>query len=289
MRSLIRKATAIAAASLGTALLSLCLSINPVLLPVAVAQPPSGNGPPRGPVNRPPDPRVEQRTYHFDATGEDLPYALFVSSKVMADVPAPLIVALHGLGGDANSLLRGNALDLADAGGYIVVGPMGYNSGGWYGSPVIVIGGGEVEPPNLAELSEQDVLNVLAMIREEFDIDDSRTYLMGHSMGGAGALFLGSKYVSEWAAVASIAPAAFRMQQNAASLLQPYKEANVPVIVIQGDRDTAVPVANTRTWIEAMDELDMIYKYVELGGGDHGTVINDGMPDIFEFFGALSK
>ena len=79
------------------------------------------------------------------------------------------------------------------------------------------------------------------------------------------------------------------MQQNAASLLQPYKEANVPVIVIQGDRDTAVPVANTRTWIEAMDELDMIYKYVELGGGDHGTVINDGMPDIFEFFAALSK
>ncbi len=43
-----------------------------------------------------------------------------------------------------------------------------------------------------------------------FSVDDKR-YLMGHSMGGAGALFLGPKHVDQWAAVASMAPAAFLM------------------------------------------------------------------------------
>ena len=28
-------------------------------------------------------------------------------------------------------------------------------------------------------------MNVLAMVRKEFNVDDNRTYLMGHSMGGA--------------------------------------------------------------------------------------------------------
>jgi hypothetical protein len=59
------------------------------------------------------------------------------------------------------------------------------------------------EPPNLAELSEKDVMNVLGIVRNEFTVDDKHTYLMGHSMGGAGALFPGPKYVDQWAAVAS--------------------------------------------------------------------------------------
>jgi hypothetical protein len=41
-----------------------------LLLPIAFAQQP-GQG--RGPINRPPDARVQQRTYHFQDTNEDLP------------------------------------------------------------------------------------------------------------------------------------------------------------------------------------------------------------------------
>src|SRR5205823_11075529 len=70
-------------------------------------------------------------------------------------------------------------------------------------------GGGQDAPPNLAELSEKDVLNVLALVRKEFTIDDKRIYLMGHSMGGAGAWHLGTKYPNLWAGLAPIAPAAF--------------------------------------------------------------------------------
>src|SRR5262245_956374 len=81
------------------------------------------------------DPRVQQRTYAFKDTNEEMPYAVFVSSKVSKDKKAPLIVALHGLGGNQNTMMGKNALDLAEEGGYIVLGVMGYNSSGWYGAP----------------------------------------------------------------------------------------------------------------------------------------------------------
>jgi predicted esterase len=253
----------------------------------------------RGGINRPPDPRVQQRTYHFQETNEDLPYAVFVSSKVTKDKKSPLIIALHGLGGDQNSLMRGNALDLAEEGGYILVGPMGYNPRGWYGTPAGTPRAGRGgapkgkgapvnDPPNLRELSEKDVLNVLEIVRKEFNVDDSRTYLMGHSMGGAGTLYLGSKYASNWAAIAAIAPAAFAMQANSAALLSPIKDT-MPVMVTQGDADTAVPVKNTRAWIETMKELKMNYSYVELPGEDHGSIIAKGMPSIFAFFAEHTK
>ena len=156
---------------------------------------------------------------------------MFVSSKVSKDKKNPLIIALHGLGGDQNTMLRGAALDLAEEGGYILVGPMGYNQRGWYGVPrgtgprpgaaappnasgapnsappprPVTCGGGE-DPPNLRELSEQDVLNVLGLVQKEFTVDARRTYLMGHSMGGAGTFHLGVKHPEKWAALAATRP-----------------------------------------------------------------------------------
>lgn len=249
---------------------------------------PAPNGPPPGPIKIDPDARVQQRIYRFKDTNEELAYTVFVSSKVRKDKPAPLIVALHGYGGDSNFIVRGRLIDLAEEGGYIVVGPMGYNTMGWYGSPVIVVGGGPVEPANLTELSEKDVLSVLDMARKEFNVDPNRTYLMGHSMGGAGALFLGRKYASQWAAVAAIAPAAFMMQPMEKDILAGMQKAHVPVMITQGDADTVVPPTNTRTWAAAMDELKMPHEYIEMAGRDHGSIIGDSMPDIFRFFWPLT-
>ena len=259
--------------------------------PSAGGAPGRGRGP--GPV-RQPDPRVQQRTYHFADADEDMPYALYVSSKVTKAKAAPLIVALHGMGGDHNSLLRGNAIDLAE-GGYILVGPMGYNPQGWFGSPVIRPrrggpGGQQAanDPPNLRELSEKDVMNVLDLVRKEFNVDPQRTYLMGHSMGGAGTLFLGPKYASNWAAIAAMAPAAFAMLPTAADLLAPIK-SSMPVLLLQGDADNVVPPDYARRWAAAMKDLNMNYKYVEMPGEDHGSIIAKSMPEIFRYFGEQSK
>src|SRR5580698_5372565 len=280
-----------AIASLGVGLF---LGYTLLPTPFAYGQPPKGGAPKAG-APKAPDPRVQQRKYHFADTNEDLPYALFVSSKVTKDKKAPLIVALHGVFGDGNSLLRGSALDLAEEGGYILVGPMGYNPQGWFGSPIITPrrggpGGDQAsdDPPNLRELSEKDVMNVLDIVRKEFNVDPHRTYLMGHSMGGAGTLFLGPKYASNWAAIAAMAPAAFTMLPTATDLLTPIK-STMPILLLQGDADNVVPPDYARRWAAVMKDLNMNYKYVEMPGEDHGTIIAKSMPEIFRYFGEHSK
>jgi predicted peptidase len=197
--------------------------------------------------------------------------------------------------------MRGNLLDLAEGGGYIVFAPAGYKPRGWYGIPWTIAPPPSAapkaapkadpaatnDPPNLSELAEKDAMNLLAMARKDFNVDERRTYLMGHSMGGAGTLYLGSKYASNWAAIAAIAPAARRMEANMQPVLTPLKA--MPLIVIQGDADTAVPVENTRKWIAAMKDMKMNYKYDEIPEGTHGSVIATGMPDIFAFFNSHTK
>jgi len=198
-----------------------------------------------------------------------------------------------------------------------MVGPMGYNSGGWYGAPARS-GGGRggrrgatgapppgapqrqaagraaapppaggtaiTDPAKLHEASEKDVMNVLDMIRGEYNVDENRTYLMGHSMGGAGTFHLGVKYASNWAAIAAIAPAAFALEPDMLSEIP-----EMPVIIVQGDADTLVPVENTRRWADKLEELEMMHEYHEIAGGDHGNVISIGMPDILAFFDRHSR
>jgi hypothetical protein len=53
------------------------------------------------------------------------------------------------------------------------------------------------------------------------------------------------------------------------------------VFVVVGDRDGLTSTA--REWVQTMKDLKMKYKYIELGGADHGSVIGQAMPDIFAF------
>lgn len=326
---------------LRVAALAFCVQLVGPHAPAALAQQPDAQAPApaagrggRGAI--PVDPRVQIREHLFADTKENIPYAVFVSSKVRRDTKAPLVIALHGLGGTHTSLLRGNALDLAEEGGYILVGPMGYNPRGWYGVPATGRGGrgrgagapnatgappaappaapqaappaspgganppaaapqgraggrggapgGQNDPPNLRELSEKDVLNVLELVREEFNVDERRTYLMGHSMGGAGTFHMGVKHAGNWAAIAAIAPAAFGMDPKSITTVP-----GMPVIIVHGDMDTVVPPSQGRAWAEVLKSANMTHEYMEVAGGDHGNVITIGMPNIFAFFGKHSR
>ena len=312
--------------------------------PAPAAAPQAGQRGGRGAI----DPRVQQRTYKFTfgETNEDVPYAVFVSSKVSSAKKNPLIISLHGLGGSQNTMMRGNALELAEEGGYIYVGPMGYTGSGWYGAPSTMAATGNVglggprggapgggrgagpgaagpgaggpgaggpgaaargagpgagpgggarggstvlgTPNAVSQMSEKDVMNVLDMMRKEFNVDENRTYIMGHSMGGAGAMYLGVKYASIWAGIGAMAPATAPAGINPNNYpLAPAK--GVPFVIVQGDMDTLVPVAGARLWIDKMKELNITHQYVEVAGGDHGSVLTTGMADIFGFFAKHSK
>jgi dipeptidyl aminopeptidase/acylaminoacyl peptidase len=79
------------------------------------------------------------------------------------------------------------------------------------------------------------------------------------------------------------------MNNNRAEILGKLKAAKVPVMIVQGDADELVPVANSRMWVETMKELKMDHEYVEQPGISHGPVIQSGMKPIFEFFAKYSK
>lgn len=243
--------------------------------------------------------KIEKRTYEFKEAGKAMEYALFVPTRYDKDKKAPLMIALHGLGGNPQQIIRSRGLtEQAEKYGYIVAAPMGYNSSGWYGVKGPgggkgtfgkgkfgkgKFGKGEDVPENYRELSEKDVMNVLELVRKDFAVDAKRIYLMGHSMGGAGTWHLGTKYPDVWAGLAPIAPAAF----GAPTGLDKIKQ--VPVIVVQGDNDTLVPASGTRRWVAKMKELNIMHEYLEIAGGGHGDVISRGMPKIFEFFEKQTK
>jgi predicted esterase len=292
----------------------------------AAPAPSAAQAPGRGRGPQPVDSRVQIRMHHFAEMKEDIPYALFVSSKVRKDKKAPMIVTLHGIGGTHTTMMRPNAIDLAEAGGYILLAPMGYNPRGWYGAPApqgrragppaptVDSGRGAVsdgrtadaaaappagrrgglppgllsdpnDPPNLRELSEKETLEVVDLIRKEFKVDEDRTYLMGHSMGGAGALYLAIKYPQRWAAIAALAPAAFAVDREGLSRIP-----KMPIMLVHGDMDTVVPVTVGRAWAEAMKSIPMKdYQYIEVPGGDHGTVITSHQAEVFAFFARHSK
>lgn len=220
--------------------------------------------------------RVEKRSYDFKEAKKEIEYALFVPTKYDKQKKTPLVVALHGLGGNPMQFIRSRGLpEQAEKYGMIVVAPMGYNERGWYGNRMPK---GKTEPENLSELSEKDVMNVLEIIRKEFNVDADRIYLMGHSMGGGGTWHLGIKYPDIWAGLGPIAPAIFRQPTD----LEKIK--HIPVILVQGDQDKLVPVAGARRWAEQMKKLEMTHEYIEVAGGDHGNVVGQNMAKIFEFF-----
>jgi predicted peptidase len=122
------------------------------------------------------------------------------------------------------------------------------------------------------------------MVRKEFNVDDRRIYLMGHSLGGGGALHMGEKYADKWAAVAPLAPAAFGFEWTAQSKLK-----NVPLLIMQGEADTTVRPASSQALADQLRALNFKCDIKIMPGLDHGTIIAGAMPDVFKFFGEHTK
>ena len=62
------------------------------------------------------------------------------------------------------------------------------------------------------------------------------------------------------------------------------KIPKMPVMLVHGDMDTVVPPSVSRPWVEMMRSLKMPHEYIEVPGGDHGTVIASHQAEIFAFF-----
>src|SRR5262249_46349341 len=151
----------------------------------------------------------------------------------------PLIVILHGNGGTENTFFDGYDGQLQRLGeerGYLVVVPLGYRVDGGYGYNN---GSRSAEETRKLQLSEKDVMHVFDLIKQNYKIDASRTYLAGHSMGGSGTWYMGARYPEPWAALATFAGAA------TPETIPPIKPT--PELIVHGDADATVSVERSRT------------------------------------------
>ncbi len=216
-----------------------------------------------------------KRHYFFADAGEIMPYHLYVPSGYTGRKPLPLIIALHGRGGNED-LFFSTALKtlptLAEERGYLIAAPLGYRVDGRYGA-------GTTEDPAVRRkraLSEADVLNVLDLVRKQYNVADDRIYLLGHSMGAAGAWHLGEKFPDRWAALACFSGSG-----------RPEAEArmkHIPQLVVQGDADAGATVSAARAMVAEMKRLGVVDKYIEVRGGDHSGVVEPNLGAAFDFF-----
>jgi poly(3-hydroxybutyrate) depolymerase len=224
-----------------------------------------------------------RRHYRLDPANEILPYRTYVPTTYTGAKAFPLIIALHGLGGTEDSFFDGydkKLPPLAESHGYIVAAPLGYRVDGSYGWGL----GTPPTDPNtrrMQDFSEQDVMQVLARVRQLYKIDDSRIYLMGHSMGAIGTWKMAPKYPDIWAAIGLFSGS------GAPATLERIRA--VPEVIVHGDADPTVNVAGSRTMVAKLKELGTEIKYIEVPGGVHSDVVAPNMAAVIEFFDAHKK
>ncbi|HWI19671.1 MAG TPA: alpha/beta fold hydrolase [Vicinamibacterales bacterium] len=217
-----------------------------------------------------------ERHYLLQGANEIMPYRVYVPKSYAAAKPTPLVIALHGLGGNEDGFFDNYSRlppQLAEQHGFLLASPLGFRRDGFYGSGLM--GGSDAAARRRGEYSEKDVLEVLRLMKAAYNVDDSRIYLIGHSMGAIGTWSLAAKYPQTWAALVAFAGT------GAPSLADNMKA--IPQFVVHGDADDTVNVSGSRNMVGALKKLNANVTYVEVAGGGHSDVVVPNLPKAFEF------
>ena len=124
-------------------------------------------------------------------------------------------------------------------------------------------------------------MQVLQIVRQQYRVDDSRIYLMGHSMGAIGTWKMAPKFPDIWASIGMFAGS------GAPATLERIK--HIPEFVVHGDADATVSVQGSRSMVAKAKELGIEVKYIEVPGGSHSDVVAPNLAGMFEFFNAHKK
>lgn len=170
-----------------------------------------------------PEPVIEARTLTVD--GVERNYVLSVPDNYDGSQALPLLVVLHGRGGDG--------LEMAEAAGFGDVPTQN--------SAIIVYPDGIDNQWNyiFGEETHDDTGFIRALLEEttaNYTIDDSRIYLTGYSNGGLMAVRLRCEMADTFAAVAVLgATMTISLAQNCADA------DPLPFLLLLGDRDEMFP------------------------------------------------
>lgn len=162
------------------------------------------------------------------------------------------------------------------------------------------------------EWGRMDALEVLALAQKNLDIDPSRTYLAGHSMGGHGTWQMGVTFPDRFAAIgpsagwisfssyaggpkgAAASPIEAMLRRASASsdtLAMGRNLAQEGVYILHGDADDNVPVTEARAMRDFLKSFHHDWDYHEQPGAGHwwdaspepGADCVDWAP-MFDFF-----
>lgn len=139
--------------------------------------------------------RDHRLSYRSAIDDTDQPYRIYIPTIYDGKTPLPLIIALHGTGGDEATLFDGESYqqspikEAAEKHGVLVVSPLGRGVTEFRG------------------IGENDIFCVLQDVEKRFQVDPNRIYLTGHSMGGTGSAYLALHHPDRFAAIAPLAAA----------------------------------------------------------------------------------
>ena len=180
------------------------------------------------------EPRPGRQTKQHNKIGEkELGYLLFLPADYKLNqkdqAPWPMILFLHGAGE------RGSDLNLVKK----------------HGPPKIVESKKEfpfvlISPqcPEGHRWNVDDVMQLVTQVQDDYNIDKSRTYVTGLSMGGYGSWALAAKYPHHFAAVAPVCGVG--QPDSAGKLLE------LPIWAFHGDSDNVVPLSGSAKIVEAI-------------------------------------
>ena len=137
------------------------------------------------------------------------------------------------------------------------------------------------------EIGLLNVLEVMEEVKRRYPVNEDRIYLTGHSMGGYGTWFIGTRFPHYFAAIAPLSSSGdfserinivkkWKGWEGVAELLEHYNPAryienlfSTPVFISHGSSDRIVPVESSRKMASKLSKLGFEYVYEEVPGADH--------------------
>ena len=164
--------------------------------------------------------------------------------------PLPLVIFLHGAslcGNNIQKVRRYGVLDAIDKGKIIptlVVAPQ--NPGGAWNA--------------------QKLNDLLEWTKRNYNVDDTRVYVLGMSLGGYGTMDFVGAYPEKIAAAMALC--------GGCSLRDVSPLGKVPLWIMHGTADRAVSVKQSQIVVEKLQEggNDKLLRYDWLQGGSHGIL-----------------
>lgn len=195
----------------------------------------------------------------LDFGGTTREYALYAPRGYNKRKPWPLILSLHGAGGNGPVELSFQ---------------WGSHLSKWKGFVVAPSG----RPPGAQWFPEQEefVLAVLRDVCRKANIDANRIYCNGFSNGGNGAWYYAEVHPGIFAAMCT------RGGGNPRTDLLS-NLFRVPAYIVHGENDTVIKVEHDRRDAAKLKEMGYTVVYAEKKGGGHKP-FNEENPDILDFF-----